>query len=385
MGFVAESRRRLANGRQSLSTSKGRQGLGVCLSISFIVVTVIIVSSVWSTQWKSRVPEDLPSILSTTTPGSGGGGIVVVGGPTTPPATTPATTSDGRLTPIVDPNVGCNGVTGLCDIPVNNVLFATVHNAASIKGVVTSFPNHERNMVEALEYGYRGLNVDVGMCDGVFRLLHGSCALGSAPLDEGLRNITSFVTRNVNQVLLMPIQLDFNAGGGFTVQALQDYIAATVPEFLNLLYVHVAGNAWPTLGQLINAGKPILVFHYNGEDCSTSGACPVGSGLSQDWFDVAVESEFAFDTVDAVLTDGACTITRGVGTAFYGVNMFTRLPSTASCDVINTQVRTHVNRCINAADRQVTAVLVDCWDRGTVVQDVQAMNEFVGGNNGGRR
>jgi hypothetical protein len=391
MGFVADSRRRLADSRRNLSTSKGRQGLGICLSIAFIVITVIIVSSVWSSQWKSRVPSDLPSVL---TMSDGGGGITAATGPSPTPGpmttsmSTPTTTANGGLTgpsptnalnPIVDTTVGCNGLASLCQVPVNQVLFATVHNAASVLGVI-QFPNHDRNMLEALQYGYRGLNVDIGLCDGSFRLLHGNCALGSAPLEDGLRNITNFVQTNDNQVVLIPIQLDFETGGEFLIQALQDYIAATVPEFLNLLYVHDSSStSWPTLQQLIDAGTPILLFQYNGEDCS-SGNCPFGSGLSQEWFDYAVESEYDFATTDEVLTETGCTITRGTGTAFYGVNMFTQVPSEASCDILNTQVRSHVNQCITSANRFPTAVLVDCWDRGTVVQDVQEINKFIGDN-----
>lgn len=41
MGFIANSSR--------LSTSSGRKSLGICLSPSFVVITIIVVSSMWST------------------------------------------------------------------------------------------------------------------------------------------------------------------------------------------------------------------------------------------------------------------------------------------------------------------------------------------------
>jgi hypothetical protein len=54
----------------------------------------------------------------------------------------------------------CNGLANLCDIPANNVVYATLHNAntAFVRGSLI-LKNHVRGVRQALEAGYRGLNL----------------------------------------------------------------------------------------------------------------------------------------------------------------------------------------------------------------------------------
>ena len=49
----------------------------------------------------------------------------------------------------------CNGCR-ICDLPVNEVLFATAHNAHSSREDFFLRPNHRYGIDRALEYGYRG-------------------------------------------------------------------------------------------------------------------------------------------------------------------------------------------------------------------------------------
>lgn len=273
----------------------------------------------------------------------------------------------------------CNNGTNLCDRPVNEILFATVHNGAStpVNGF-TILPNHQRNLTEALYAGYRGINVDIGICNGVLGLVHSTCFLGfDANLTNTFQEIADFLEQHENEVLLMPTQLDFGTGGEFSLLEME----AVMPvSFRNLLYEYPTNNderpPWPTLRELIVANQRILFFHYNGERCNSSITCPYGF---MDWFDYAAESDFSLADVDALLDkDNACRITRGeTSTSFYGVNDFTSLANPKACGVLNSGefLRNHIVSCANVTQRDVNLVFVDCWDVGDVLEVVHEYNQ----------
>ena len=80
-----------------------------------------------------------------------------------------------------DPQSGvgncCNGLEGLCDLRADQIMYGTLHNAMST--VDDGFfigANHVGTLEEALEAGYRALNLDICKCGGVHVFCHGkSC------------------------------------------------------------------------------------------------------------------------------------------------------------------------------------------------------------------
>lgn len=72
-------------------------------------------------------------------------------------------TAAPTLTPVYEfnqcPTSGdcCNGLASNCDLKVDEVLFATLHNAHVDE--TDAFPNHESPLEEALVAGYRGVMV----------------------------------------------------------------------------------------------------------------------------------------------------------------------------------------------------------------------------------
>jgi hypothetical protein len=291
------------------------------------------------------------------------------------------------IIPTADTTQLCNGHANLCDIPVNDVLFATVHNAAStVADGVFAFPNHEKSLEDALIAGYRGINVDIGKCDGVVRLVHGFCALGFRDILETLTNIVTFLETNVNEVIILPIQINNDTGGIVTLQEI-DMVLQQVPGMKELMYNHpvptgtTARIPWPTLRELIASNTRILFFVYNGERCYGSSAtvsCPTGI---HDWFQYAGESEFQFTTTSQFMDDKAyaCAITRGATGLldFYGVNVFLTIPSSSACEILNTQENlvSHLSACTNVTGQAVVNLLiVDCWDIGDVLTVVSTYN-----------
>jgi hypothetical protein len=302
----------------------------------------------------------------------------------------------------------CNNGTHLCDRRVNEILFATVHNAASTAADGFILPNHQGSIMEALQAGYRGINVDIGICGSgnIIGLVHSSCFLGFGNLTTTFTEIASFLADNVNEVLIMPTQLDFGTGGAFTLSEL----AAAMPRsFRELLYEHhpqkknnntnttnenddnnnnnmtttTTITPWPTLRELIASNQRILFFHYNGERCDNDDdTCPYGF---MNWFDYAAESEYSFTDIDALLDkDQACRVTRGgepstSSLSFYGVNVFTRFPNPDHCAILHHAdfLRNHLTRCAAVAQRDngVNVLLVDCWNVGDVVTVVHEYNQ----------
>lgn len=271
----------------------------------------------------------------------------------------------------------CNNGTNLCNARVNDILFATLHNAASTTADnFTLLPNHERNLSEALIAGYRGINVDIGICNGVLGLVHSTCVLGFANLTTTFAEIAAFMEKNVNEVLLMPTELNFDTGGAFSLLQM----AALMPmRFRKLLYQHPnVTTPWPTLGELIDANQRILFFHYNGERCNSTSSttCPFGF---MNWFDYAAESEFSFANTSALNNkESACNVTRGrSSTSFYGVNIFPRIANVQACVVLNDAefLRTHIAACANITRRDVNLILIDCWEIGGALAVVQEYND----------
>ena len=60
----------------------------------------------------------------------------------------------------------CNGLSSNCDLRVNEVLFAMVHNAMSSRDDLFAAYNNIENLERALVAGYRGLMIDSCICDG---------------------------------------------------------------------------------------------------------------------------------------------------------------------------------------------------------------------------
>eukprot|EP00978_Attheya_sp_CCMP212_P041455 scaffold237949_cov54-Attheya_sp.AAC.10 len=80
----------------------------------------------------------------------------------------------------------CNGLDNICDLRVNEIMLATVHNAMShgqekILGQVLN--NNYRPLEDALEAGFRGLTLDLCICNGIFQFCHGTCS-GSRDAEE---------------------------------------------------------------------------------------------------------------------------------------------------------------------------------------------------------
>lgn len=272
----------------------------------------------------------------------------------------------------------CNGRENLCDVRVDKAMWAGLHNGHSTDQDSFIAANHYRQLEEAVAAGFRGINVDIGKCNGEIVLLHSFCFLGSRDPVEVFEWIDTWLSENPNEVLLMPIQLHNEADGEVTLQEMFDMLRLA-GNFLDKLYVHGSSTSFPTFQALIERGQQVLFFVYNGESCSSLGEnCPRGF---HDWFSFAGESRFSFQTVSEIEDgDYSCTVTRGsVGeNKFYGLNMFLSIPSDTAARTLNSGnfMRNHIEACSSRyGGEDVNLVLVDFWSVGDTLAVVDDYNE----------
>jgi hypothetical protein len=180
----------------------------------------------------------------------------------------------------------CNGHEELCERPYDEVVQAATHNSMSSPDVVTIWPEHDGDLRAQLDAGVRALLIDthywtplvsadqitggdskipVSLAEQVVRLAgplaaarpgtflcHNHCALGAAPFLDGMRQVREFLDDSPGDVVTLIIQ-----------DAVTPEDTAAVVRAAGLepfLHTHEPGDAWPTLGEMIDRGERLVVF-----------------------------------------------------------------------------------------------------------------------------
>lgn len=144
----------------------------------------------------------------------------------------------------------CNGLENLCSYPVNEMLFGMVHNAYSTTVDGFLFPNNEKRFDKALQAGFRGINFDICVCSGGFKLCHGACGVGELDPSQAFTKLATFLKENPNEVVVLTMELN----NGVNLTDFSNQILNNIDGLSSLLYVHPnVTDPWPTLGTLIEA------------------------------------------------------------------------------------------------------------------------------------
>jgi hypothetical protein len=145
----------------------------------------------------------------------------------------------------------CNGYEALCDRPFDQVVFATTHNSMSNADDGWLIPNQMHPIFRQLEDGVRAFLIDTYSYLGAGYLCHQSCLLGNKPLIPALTEIARFLQDHRNEVLALDIE---------------DHLGATETDdafrtsgLAAFVYTHAAGEAWPTLRNMIASGHRVFV------------------------------------------------------------------------------------------------------------------------------
>jgi hypothetical protein len=254
-------------------------------------------------------------------------------------------------------------------------MYAELHNANadSTNGYTIFNTNHLRPLEEALERGYRAINVDVGECNGIPTLVHGPCFAGRRNAVQVFDNLYQFLVDNPTEIIVLELQLD-----GVLPSDILTVIEA-VPGMVDSLYVHKAGDEWPTLQTLLDQDTRLVVFHFNGPTCAQT-LCPPGLHF---WYDYAVNTQYDFGSINALEdTQASCSLTSGGGSStreWFRVNNFVTslFSNTRAAATVNSLefIQERVAACSAQNLMAVNLVAVDYWSVGNVLESVQTYNQ----------
>ena len=316
--------------------------------------------------------------------------------------------------PAATPDV-CNGFTGLCDRPLNDVAFAATHNSmASVTIPTWLFGQQDGTIADQLNAGIHGLLIDTYYGDAVpggvrtdlrslpkrevavreigapaveaaerlrlrlghqgpgtrgIYLCHGFCELGAVSLASALSDMRSFLVANPGAVVIV-----INQDEGVAPADIERAFAEA--GLLDLVYRGPLG-PFPTLRQMVDGNQRLVVMAEN----------DAGTGIP--WYRLAYahalqETPFRF-TRAAQLTDPAelatsCRPNRGPSSApLFLVNNWvdtTPVPRPSLAAIVNDRgaLLRRVQECRRLRQRLPNLVAVDFYGRGDVLGVVDTLN-----------
>lgn len=304
----------------------------------------------------------------------------------------------------------CNGLDNICDLRVDEIFYAGVHNAmSSVEDGFFYGSNQQFELEGALEAGYRGINLDVCNCNGDYQLCHGVCDFGARDPAQTFGSINSFLDANPTEIILIILEIDNSADETVDLDVLYN-ILSRVDGLVEKIYVHNDKTApWPSLRTVVDRNtvrsfavllvsfycntleyltlmlsisfqKRLLLFHYNsGVDCENDN-CPAGFNS---WFDYAGETEYNFFSIEGIqASQFSCKVTRGSSRLpFLAVNSFVTPPSQSVAKTVNSLkfARTRLESCSTLNDSaNVNLIFADFWSEGDLPQLAQEHNVALG-------
>jgi hypothetical protein len=298
----------------------------------------------------------------------------------------------------------CNGDRRLCERRLDEVVFAATHNshAAADDGFLLGYQRH--GISSQLEDGIRGLLIDVyfgrdvdgsvitdraPLTDderdelvvqigeaavrsaeatavradesGVERelfLCHALCEIGASRFDVELGGMARFLADNPREVLVLIIQDE----GPRPSDIAEAFDSAGL---IDRLHAQPLDAPWPTLGDLIEADTPVVVFAEN-----VAGEF--------DWYHDAFaytqDTPFSFETAE----DFSCDLNRGdTDNALFLVNHWLSPASPTSADEVNDAavVEGRFEACGDERGQMPNLIAVDFYSRGDIVETVAELND----------
>lgn len=261
-----------------------------------------------------------------------------------------------------DPNPAgpraCNGAEARCDLRVDEAAFAVTHNAYATAADGYIGPNQTHTLRRQLDDGVRGMMLDIHDDGGIPSLCHGTCALGSRTLVDGLREIEGFLDDRPDEVVVLILE---RYSDPLAVEAAFDEAG-----LLDLTWGRQAGEPWPTLGGLLDEGARLLVF----DEASVPELPWLMHMYTEGW-----DTDYAARTAE----DFSCDPLRGDPSHdLFLVNHFLTAPlgSPDLADQVNHQplLGDRLAQCAAESGRAVNLVAVDFYEIGDVLEVVAALD-----------
>ena len=306
----------------------------------------------------------------------------------------------------------CNGHAELCDKTFDEVSYAASHNSMSVAGKPGWFLGEQAlDIVPSLDSGVRALLVDVwygrAAGDGHVRtaarsyeealaiandelgpeivgsalrvidavapgdpqgeealyMCHGLCETGATSFDDTLADIRAWLATNPDEVMTIFIEDHVDAADIAT-----SVIGAGLEDYL---YTPVAGEPFPTLGEMIRSGRRLVVMVETGEGRPEHPWLVNG-------FDFVQETPYDFPTVESF----SCAPNRGVPEApllqiNHWLNGFDNLVSDARLVNAADVLWPRVEQCREERGMQPNLVAVNYADIGDLLAVVDLLNGVV--------
>ena len=260
----------------------------------------------------------------------------------------------------------CNGDTALCDKRFDQVVYVTTHNAFNYSGPFQA-PNQTFSVAQQLQDGVRAFMLDVHDNMGVPTLFHSFAFLGNEPLLDVLVDVRLFLEQNPSEVVTLIFECYITADEMDTV-----FTAAGLKPYL---HEQSLSTPWPTLQELINSGKNLVVF--TDVDDAVQG---------QEWYhymwDHCVETHYSANS----RADFSCEYNRGdSANALFILNHFvtsivgTGLYDSAAAVNTNPYLLNRANHCMSETGKLPNFLTVDFYEAGDVFLTTDLLNDdFVG-------
>jgi hypothetical protein len=313
-------------------------------------------------------------------------------------------------------NDTCNGHRELCARRLDQVALAATHNsmaAAADPGWL--FAQQQKGIASQLDHGIRGLLIDthygvrtprgiatdlraegktraklvaevgepfvraaerlrgrIGFTgdggDPELFLCHGACEVGATPMIPALEAIRDFAVRHPGEVIVLSIQDDISPED--TVDAFER------SGLLPLVYKGPSGPPWPTLGELVESGRRVVVFGEN-----DTGGVP----WYRPQFKLVQDTPFGFRSVDELKARASCDPNRGPSdAALFLLNHWVDTPpankptnaaKVNAYDVLLARAR----RCERERKRLPNLLAVDFYESGDLLRAADTLNGFADG------
>ena len=327
-----------------------------------------------------------------------------------------AITSDDEVAPAVErpdrPVTVCNGHAELCPRTLNEVVFAGTHNSMSAADEPGwYFAGHRGGIADQLSFGVRALLIDThyGIRDkkgnvrtdleregtnrekivnaigesglaaaerlvgrigfgelngktGIY-MCHTLCELGATPLEDGLRDIRTFLDKNPDEFVVVFIQDEVTPQDTAEV-----FDRAGLTRYA---YTHERDAPWPEMRELIASDNRLLVLVEN----DTRGGPP----WYHEGFELTQETPYVFHSLDELLAPFGCRHNRGSVTSplFLLNHWIERVnPSPGLAAEVNERERIvrRARRCQRERGLVPNIVAVDFYDEGDLIGAVDALN-----------
>jgi hypothetical protein len=256
----------------------------------------------------------------------------------------------------------CNGYAELCDRTYDQVAFPGTHNAnaSTAYGYTLFNANHNSTLTEQLEDGVRIMMLDVTYDGDQTMLCHGPCNLGSMPHLDGLAELHDFLIANPREVFTIIYQ------DSISVEDMEaDWVESGM---IDMVFAHEAGSAWPTLGEMIDAGTRVVV--------TAEAGGPPPAWFHHVW-DEAWDTGYSWTSTDEM----TCDLNRGsTDNDLYLVNHWVSTalgtPSEADAAASNSFEVLHarLQQCWSEAGQIPNFVAVDFYEDGDLFEAVAALN-----------